>query len=152
MEYLRECHTQTCLLTFQILMLFILLIGISLICTLASELWSAQNAAKHWYLGFEGMLNRTSLKRPPPKVVLNEWWSLMRVKCTYFVKMMPAKMRQFMCCCCVSPALFKGVPLFVDWYTYHPAKVKTKPSPFVTQSLLFKILTRDTQSISHPHR
>ena len=35
-------------------MLFILLIAMSLICTIASEIWTSHNAFKNWYLGFEG--------------------------------------------------------------------------------------------------
>ena len=37
-------------------MLFVALITMSLICTIASEIWTARSEDKAWYLGFEGML------------------------------------------------------------------------------------------------
>ncbi|KAK2169777.1 hypothetical protein LSH36_7g16091 [Paralvinella palmiformis] len=39
----------------QILMLFIVLIALSLICTIASEVWTAKSLNSHWYLGYREM-------------------------------------------------------------------------------------------------
>ena len=42
-------------------MLFVLLLVISLISTIASEIWTAHHAILNWYIGFDGKLNSTIL-------------------------------------------------------------------------------------------
>ena len=35
-------------------MLFIVLITMALVCTIANEIWTGQAVGKYWYLGFDG--------------------------------------------------------------------------------------------------
>ena len=50
-------------LFFQILMLFVILIAISLISAIASEIWTSENVYRFWYLGYGGknILNQINI-------------------------------------------------------------------------------------------
>lgn len=46
----------------QILLLFVILLGMCIICSIFNEIWTSVHASTDWYIGLEGKLEKRSIQ------------------------------------------------------------------------------------------